>query len=690
MKKVNFRYVFYPFLAFLFGLTCARKLFAGNIEYIIIISVLILAVIGVCIFKKAFKIMAIILSLFAFGSGYYFVGMTQFKVPDYQEKVCVKGRITDSYVDNGYSYSIILDEVKIEGKDAGNIQIKLIGADGMPEIGSFVSFEGNLTSAQAFTLGQFNSYCYRNGVRYFASVKYDDLTIGKGYLKLNERIRLSVAKVLYQNMSRENAGTAYAVLFGDKNNLDEDVQNAYRDAGIVHVLTVSGLHVGFLISLVYGLLKLCRVNKYVCFGVTSAFIFAYAYLCSFSPSVLRAGIMAIVFMLSGLLYRKYDGLNSIGLAGFILCLIRPMMAFDIGFQMSIFCVMSIFILMPPLERVFSRVMPEKVSSLFAISISAQVGILPMLCVMGGQINLLSVFANLIIVPLFSIVYPILFVVAMLSTFIPFLGKLLILLDYIFSGILLVAQFFANGGLSIKLKSMDFAKILIFYLGLFVVSDFVMLLPSKKMFVLALFLLCYAGVFGAYAFQKVDVSPIVYISKYSQDSVILTNKDGVSMAVGDCSLLEKYKEYSGRDIDLFVATESVSPYRCREIEQLGLSKFISYESCYDNVEVISENENYVIAGFEISYLYSEGKLIGTKINFDQRNIFIASDGNLGYNIVKDFDEIYNFDFVFADYTLHDGNFIHISVDEKDCDFSHNSFGNMAFDFIDNKWDVRRID
>ena len=189
--------------------------------------------------------------------------------------------------------------------------------------------------------------------------------------------------------------------------------------------------------------------------------------------------MAIMFMLSKLLYRKYDGLSCLGLAGFVLCLTRPLTGLDIGFQMSVFCVMAIFVLMPILTNLFKKVVPEKIASLLAVSISSQVGILPMLCLMGGKINLLSVFANLIIVPTFSLLYPVLFVISMLGTFLPFLGKLLIVLDFAFIAIFAIASFFALSPLKINLKEMDFAKVLLFYLIFFVLSDYFMVFPKER-------------------------------------------------------------------------------------------------------------------------------------------------------------------------------------------------------------------
>lgn len=393
MKKINFRWLFYPFLAFLLGLNMSRKVFAGSVEFILILSALVVGVGVFCVIKKYFKRLLVLFVCLVVGSGYYFLGLGQFNAKDYSGKVAVVGRITDSIADNGYSYTIILDSVQIEGESAANVSVQLTNCQSELAVGSFIAFESEVTNARAFTLNRFNSSAYRSGVRYYAKCNYNYAVVTQGYQKPDETIRLAVKNLLYQNMTKDSAETAYASLFGDKSNLDDEIYSTYQASGIIHILTVSGLHVGFLISLIYGFLKLCHVNKYVNFSCTTLFIIFYAYLCNFSPSVLRAGIMAVVLMISKLCYRKYDALNSVGLAGFALCLIRPLNGLDIGFLMSVFCVTSIFVVMPIFTKWFSKIMPKKIADVFAVSLAAQIGILPMLCMMGGGVNILSIFAN---------------------------------------------------------------------------------------------------------------------------------------------------------------------------------------------------------------------------------------------------------------------------------------------------------
>lgn len=691
MKKVNFRYVFYPFLAFLLGTLMARKIFAGNLEFILISSFLIVGLSSFCLIKKLFKPLIIILSCFIFGTGWYFVGMSEFNNKTYQDKVSVVGRISDSYSENNYSYSIILKDVEIDGEDAGNIQIQLKNCNQMPKVGSFLAFETQLSSVKPFTLGKFNNSAYRNGVKYSATVDFGDVFVTKGYQKFDEKVRIAVKNLLYKHMSEKNAATAYAVMFGDKSGIDGITYSAYKGAGVVHVLTVSGLHVGFLIGLIYGFLKLCRVNRYVNFTLTTIVIIFYAYLCSFAPSVMRAGIMGIILMLSRLLYRRYDELNSLGLAGFILCLIRPLNALDVGFLMSVFCVMAIFVLMPVFTKLFKKVVPEKVASPLAVSLAAQIGILPMLCMLGGSVNILSIIANLIIVPLFALIYPLLFVVCMLGTFISFMGYLLVVLDFSFSLVKHIILFFALGP-QIALREMDFAIILLFYLIFFILSEFFMAMPKERLFVFALLILSSSLVFGLYQLERNKLNSISYISQYSQSAVILKNDDGKTMIVGDCSLIERFGRYYNQNFDVYLSNKPMTEGRYKTYENMGISTFISYkEGVYSEETLLEREKDYIVGGFVVTYLGGGTNIDGVRISFDGNEIFIASSKKVDYNSLKTYDERYDFDFVFADYALGNQDCLQVSIKNIESgDYSFEEYGNVGFSFSGGKWKLRRLD
>ncbi|NLW20331.1 MAG: DUF4131 domain-containing protein [Clostridiales bacterium] len=135
-----------------------------------------------------------------------------------------------------------------------------------------------------------------------------------------------------------------ALLLGQRDELDEGLQQNFRLAGIAHVLAVSGLHVGFLVLALRGLLGLLRLPPRVTFVVVLLFLLLYCRLLDFSPSVLRASLLAVLLLSGRLLRRRVDPLTSLAAAFVLILLARPLDLFNLGFQLSFLAVLGIITL----------------------------------------------------------------------------------------------------------------------------------------------------------------------------------------------------------------------------------------------------------------------------------------------------------------------------------------------------------
>ena len=118
----------------------------------------------------------------------------------------------------------------------------------------------------------------RSKIAYSSSVQGSELSLVSGGKTFDETARESIKEVLFKNMDEQNAGVAYAVLTGDQSYVTTEIDDAYRFSGIIHLLTVSGLHVSFLIGLIAWVMKKCRVNRFVNFGLTLCLLLLYAYI----------------------------------------------------------------------------------------------------------------------------------------------------------------------------------------------------------------------------------------------------------------------------------------------------------------------------------------------------------------------------------------------------------------------------
>ena len=653
MKRVlNFRGLFYPFLLFLFGITQARNLYAGNLAVIltVVLSLAILATFLI-IYKK-FKILIVLVAMFFIGNGFFFIGQATVSAKHYSGQVAITGRVSDNFNENQYSYYVILDDATINGEKASNISVQISKNDSYSlKIGDKLAFEGEAQNVSMFSLGQFNSNYYRTGVRYSSSAKIENVIVSDGYYKLDESIRLAVKDRIYSNMSEENASIAYASLFGDKSGIDSETKSAYRDSGIIHILTVSGLHVGFLIALIYAGLKKCRVNEYVAFAITLAFIIFYAFLCGFTPSVLRAGIMGIVMMLSKLFRRRYDLLNSLGLAGFIICLVRPLTALDTGFLMSVACVCGIVLLYPFFFRLFQKIIPNWAATTLSISISVQITIFPFLAAMGSNLNFLSPIINMLIVPVFSVVFPYLFVVAILSSFMPFLSVLLVPVGWFFSASTFLAMLFANSSLKISLSRIKIYQITIVYIICLVISQFLMIDPSKKflLFSSSIFILS-CSVLLSYS-TRINQSSMTYISAYGDNSIIFSNKKGQKLLLSNSYAIDKYcNNFYVDKIDYYLSFDELKQKDVDDLKKYGTNRFYStsVDISIDEATKVESGEEEFVGAYSFNYLAKDDKILGVSICFDDIKVFVAKEFKLNYNdYCKQYLDEFKPDFVVLD-------------------------------------------
>lgn len=202
----------------------------------------------------------------------------------------------------------------------------------------------------------------------------------------------------------EQLAVLSALTLGDKSGLTTELRAAYAGAGAMHILAVSGLHVGIIFLIINTVLRVFPNNSIwsalKTIIVLSA-VWGFALLAGFSSSVQRASWMLSFIILSGLLKRGNQTLNSIAASALLLVLIDPNALFQLGFQLSYAAVLGIVLIYPPLSRAFksSYWLVNQVWSLFAVSTAAQLATAPITMYYFHQFPNLFLFTNLIVIPL---------------------------------------------------------------------------------------------------------------------------------------------------------------------------------------------------------------------------------------------------------------------------------------------------
>jgi competence protein ComEC len=202
----------------------------------------------------------------------------------------------------------------------------------------------------------------------------------------------------------EELAVLNAISLGDKSLLNQETRNAYAGAGAMHILAVSGLHVGivYLIfsQLLFFLNKLSW-QRWLKALLLLLVIWGFAILTGLSPSVQRAGCMFSFIIVANALNRYTSTLNSIAAAAFILMLVNPMILFELGFQLSFAAVIGIVTMHSTIYAIWQPrfLLLDKAWSLIVVSITAQLATLPFVLYYFHQFPNWFLLTNLFVIPL---------------------------------------------------------------------------------------------------------------------------------------------------------------------------------------------------------------------------------------------------------------------------------------------------
>ncbi len=218
--------------------------------------------------------------------------------------------------------------------------------------------------------------------------------------------RAQIVAILKRFIHREKEqGLAEALLIGYKEDLDKNLVQAYSNTGVVHVIAISGLHLGLIYWILLGFTKpLNRKNFFwTRFFIITGSLWLFSLLVGAQPSVLRSAVMFTVIAMGTVLDKRTSIYNTLALSAFVLLCWNPFWLWDVGFQLSYAAVLSIVIFFRPVYNWFytENKIVEFLWKLIAASIAAQILTLPISIYHFHQFPLLFLFTNLLAVPLSS-------------------------------------------------------------------------------------------------------------------------------------------------------------------------------------------------------------------------------------------------------------------------------------------------
>ena len=261
---------------------------------------------------------------------------------------------------------------------------------------------------------QFNYTKYLQNLNVFYEVKLQDkdeifVTIDTNWYYVTHFIKSKLLdSYSIKSFTSDNYHLLMALLFGEKTEVSKELKTAYTQAGIIHILAISGLHISLIYAIVLWfskpLLKLKRGKLYV-FLLSLSILWFYAILAGFSASIVRAVVMFSVLAFAKLMNRHSNVFNSLAISAFILLLYNPNYLFDVGFQLSFAAVISIVVFQPLVQKYSCSeyYLVRETKALLLISIVAQLGVLPLTLYYFGQFPFLFLIANLVAIPLSSLI-----------------------------------------------------------------------------------------------------------------------------------------------------------------------------------------------------------------------------------------------------------------------------------------------
>ncbi|MGG6314060.1 ComEC/Rec2 family competence protein [Paenibacillus macerans] len=305
----------------------------------------------------------------------------------------------------------------IPGGERVAVQLRLAAQDELRTAagwrrGQHVALDGTLEapqSARNFGGFDYRRYLHNQRIHWLAkatgasSMRVQSGTWGAAaFLGQIDALRADLGGRIERLFPDWQAGYMKGLLIGLQDELDPDKYADFSQLGLTHILAISGSHVAINVGLLFWLLRLCRVSRETALTVVLIFVPAYMLVTGFSPSVIRSGMMTMlgIYLLKRGLLK--DSLNVLSAAALLMLLWEPYYLLNVSFQLS-FAVTAGLIVFVPLLTPYLLWLPPKVRGTAAITLAAQIVSFPLTVTYFNQFSLLSVAANLLLVPVIGAV-----------------------------------------------------------------------------------------------------------------------------------------------------------------------------------------------------------------------------------------------------------------------------------------------
>lgn len=330
-------------------------------------------------------------------------------VPGENVNYTISGRLTEDCVHDGGELTATLDDLSADGEPTdGRMRVTITDDFGLLSAlscGDRITFNAAPVASEIMNGVEVNAYAARSDVRYYAYADEEDVYFTEdGEPGVLESARLYVRDRFVDFMGEEIGGISYGMVVGDRTLIPETADEAFSAAGVGHILSVSGLHIGLVALVLTRLAELMRV-PYLgnCIAVT-VLLTLYTVFTGAAASAVRSLIMFSVAVWARY-FGPRDALGGLSAACIVCLLISPFYMFDCGFLMSAGSVWGLTAFSRPLSGALRKLrLPKVLADGLGASLSVQVAILPLTAVFFSEIGLYAVLVNALLMPVLSFVF----------------------------------------------------------------------------------------------------------------------------------------------------------------------------------------------------------------------------------------------------------------------------------------------
>lgn len=495
---------------------------------------------------------------------------TQFETKYFNvEDVKIKAIVISDLREKEYKYSCTIKVQEINGnKEYKDTKLilnlkKSIVENEIPSFGDEIEIIGifeKANSASNYKGFDYEQYLRSKGIFGLVEAdKYKIISTNKINIldKFLNHIQNDVERKFERILGKEESALCVGILIGNRENISEQVEDNFKKSNLTHMLAVSGSHITYIITAFSVMLG--KTNKKFAKLFTILFLVFFMALTGFTASVVRASIMGIIVLIGGIIYRKSDTINNLGLSSLLILVCNPYTVVDAGFWLSYAGTIGIILLNDRINSsmlfLFNRITKGKMQfdnktktlnkksikyvgitiikgliSSFSITISANILIIAVMAYMFSTISITFWISNILAAPIMEITTLFGFLIYFVSIiFFPcaqFLGEFLNILLIL---LIKIAEVTAKiPGSSIYIKTPYIIECIIYYALVFLVFNW-QILKNSKIYITIL----------KYKYIIISIILIVILSSVTIFSLI-SNKikiNFIDVGQGDCTLIE---------------------------------------------------------------------------------------------------------------------------------------------------------